>query len=135
MYQAVELKHSPEVKAIIRAGFPEYRKHKAYLDVYPESGMRINSYWSGGTHDEFAVVDLATGKAKNLPTQTHPFFDVAAHGIEGQSQDVDVDRVGNVRLRHLPEGFALVRAGYFCGKPATAHVYVNPSNLVKLLGE
>jgi hypothetical protein len=34
---------------------------------------------------------------------------------------------------HLPEGFALIEAGTFCGKPATAHIFLNPANITKLL--
>jgi len=44
-----------------------------------------------------------------------------------------VDERGNVTLKALPEGIALIQAGWFCGKPATATVWLNPNNLTKLL--
>jgi hypothetical protein len=50
-----------------------------------------------------------------------------------ENADVEVDHVGNVTLKRLPEGFALVAAGTFCGKAATAHVYLNPANMARLL--
>jgi hypothetical protein len=33
----------------------------------------------------------------------------------------------------IPEGIAIVETGIFMGKTATARVYVNPSNMAKLL--
>ena len=69
-----------------------------------------------------------------MPTSTHPYFDVARYGLANKENEViSVDHVGNIELKILPEGFALVSAGTFCGKPATAHVYLNPANLAKLL--
>jgi hypothetical protein len=134
MSDIIELKSAPEVKRVITAAFPGYKKHKAILGTFPESGLNINSYWDGGSKDEYAIVELATMNRKAMPTSTHPFFDIAARGMANQSNGiVETDHVGNVTLKVLPEGFALVRSGYFCGKPATAGVYLNPANFAKLL--
>jgi hypothetical protein len=96
--------------------------------------LSINSYWDGGSRTEFAVVELASLQRKSLPTRTHPYFDVAVRGLtNAENADLEVDQVGNVTLKHLPEGFALVAAGTFCGKAATAHVYLNPANMARLL--
>jgi len=133
MYQTIELKSAPEVKAVVLAAFPSYRKQKATLSVF-NGGVNINSYWDGGSRSEYAVVELASLQRKRLPTHSHPYFDVARHGIVNvETQDVAVDRVGNLTLIRLPAGFALVSAGTFCGKPATAHVYLNAGNMAKLL--
>ena len=128
----INLKDSPEVKAVVRAAFPSYRKLKASVQAfYP---MTVNSYWDGGSKDEFAIVELLTLQRRDLPTSSHPYFDVERRGLSStENEHVSVDRVGNVTLKHLPDGFALVRAGTFCGKPATAAVYVPDSNLTKLL--
>lgn len=135
MIQTVTLKTSPEVKRVILAAFPSYKKHSAFLSVF-NGGHSINSYWDGGSRDEYAIVELATLTRKTLPTRTHPYFEIAARGLCNQeTQDVHVDHVGNVTLKHLPDGFALVSAGTFCGKPATAHVFLNPENMAKLLGQ
>jgi hypothetical protein len=81
-------------------------------------------------------VELATMQQKNLPTSTHPFFDVANRGMANQENPiVATDHVGNITLKVLPEGFALVSAGTFCGKPGTAKIYFNPANLSKYLPE
>jgi hypothetical protein len=126
------LKNAPEVKQVITAAFPGYKKHRAYLSEF--SPMQINSYWDGGSRDEFAIVELATMQRKSLPTSSHPYFDVAARGMANQSNEiVESDHVGNVTLKVLPEGFALVSAGTFCGKAATAHVFLNAANMTKFL--
>jgi hypothetical protein len=79
-------------------------------------------------------VELSSLQRKSLPTRTHPYFDVAVRGLNNtENADIEVDGVGNVTLKRLPEGFALVAAGTFCGKPATAHVYLNSANMAKLL--
>jgi hypothetical protein len=136
MSQRIELKTAPEVKRVILAGFPGYRKQDAYLDVFPAHGVNINSFWDGGSRAEFAVVELATLNRKQLPTQTHPFFDLEARGIRSmQDQFVTVSPVGNVTLKAIPEGFALIEAGTSCGKSATARVLLHPNNFAKALVE
>jgi len=133
MYHTITLKSAPEVKAVILAAFPSYRKLKATLSVF-HGGININSYWDGGSKDEYAVVELASLQRRSLPTHSHPYFDVTRHGLANtENQDVSIDHVGNLTLKRLPEGFALVAAGTFCGKPATAHVYLNVENMAKLL--
>jgi hypothetical protein len=131
--QTVTLKTAPEVKAVVLAAFPGYRKHNAFLSAFG-GGLSINSFWDSGSRSEFAIVELASLQRKSLPTRTHPFFDVAVRGLANtENADVEVDHVGNITLRKLPEGFALVAAGTFCGKAATAHVYLNAANLARLL--
>jgi hypothetical protein len=129
----VTLKIAPEVKAVVLAAFPAYRKQNAFLSAFG-GGLSINSYWDGGSRTEFAVVELASLQRKSLPTRTHPYFDITVRGLANtENADVEVDHVGNITLRKLPEGFALVAAGTFCGKAATAHVYLNPANMARLL--
>mgnify|MGYP001563450181 CR=1 FL=1 len=129
----ISLKSAPEVKRVVTVAFPEYKKHNAYLSVFPEAGMNINSYWDGGSKDEYAIVDLATMTQKPMPTTTHPYFDIMAKGIQGENAFLEVSQRGNVTLKVLPENFALVSAGTFCGKRATAHVYLPAQNMPKLL--
>jgi hypothetical protein len=126
--QTINLKLAPEVKAVIQAAFPGYKKHSAFLSEF--SSVSINSYWDGGSKSYYALVELATNRTKALPTSTHPYYDL--NGANGSNQDVTVQN-GVVTLNRLPEGFALVENGTFCGKPATAHVWVNAANLTKLL--
>ena len=130
----VNLKSAPEVQRVVRAAFPSYAKHNAYITDFPSCGCNINSYWDGGSRSEYVIVALDTVQRKALPTSTHPYFDVARKGVAGtETPDIAVDHVGNVTLKHLPEGFALVEAGIFCGKQATARIMLNPANITKFL--
>jgi hypothetical protein len=132
--QTVELKSVPDLKRVIVAAFPTYKKTKALVSVFGDHGVQINSYWDGGSRSTFAIVELATMRPKHLPTRSHPYFEVAAQGLANQSNElIEVDHVGNVTLKVLPEGYALIEAGTFCGKPATAHVFLNPANMPKLI--
>jgi hypothetical protein len=129
----VELKSAKDLKAVIEAAFPSYRKRRAFVSVF-NGGARINSYWDGGSRSEFALVELASLRRASLPTATHPYFDVQARGMANASDNmVEVDHVGNITLKTLPEGFVLVEAGTFCGKAATAHVFVPAANMPKFL--
>ncbi len=128
--QTITLKSTPDIKRVITAAFPGYKKQSAFVSAFTEHGVNINSYWDGGSRDVFAVVELATGRAKQMPTRSHPYFDIAAAGLLNADNGVlEVDHVGNVTLKTLPEGYALIQSGTFCGKPATAHVYLNPANM------
>lgn len=131
----IELKDHAEVSRIVRLAFPDYRKRRAFVSAF-HGGKNINSYWDGGSRSEYAIVNLVTGERKNLPTATHPYFDIAARRLLNTSTNdgyVSVDHVGNVRLNALPDGYVLVQAGTFCGVPATAHLFLNDANLIKLL--
>jgi hypothetical protein len=130
--QRIALKTAPEIQRIIKLAFPSYRKRAAYLSPFRPTA--INSYWDGGSRDEFVLVNLDTSRAVPLPTATHPYFDVAAKGLVNKSSDtISVDRVGNITLQQLPDNHALIQAGTFCGKPATARVLLNPVNITPML--
>jgi hypothetical protein len=130
----LDLKAAPDVKRVVLAALPGYRKYNAYLKVFPSCGVGINSYWDGRSKEEFAVVDMATGRTKLLPSASHPYYDIARQGMAGaKNAIVAVDHVRNVTLNVLPEGYALVRAGTFCGKPAMAYVVVPAVNMARLL--
>lgn len=134
MYQTVLLKQHPELRRVILAAFPNYRKLKASISTFRP--MSINSYWDGGSRDEYAVVDIAARQSVAYPSAGHPYFDVAGRGIaDVEDPHIAVDHVGNVTLKHLPLNYALVKAGTFCGKPSTACVYVNDANLIGMLPE
>lgn len=132
-YTRYNLSQNLSIKAVVKAAFPDYRKRDAVVTVWGGSHS-INSYWDGGSRSEYAIIELATLQRHPLPTSTHPYFDVAARGLaNAQDEHISIDRVGNVTLKHLPDGFVLVQAGTFCGKPATAYVRVPPNNMPKLL--
>jgi hypothetical protein len=131
----VNLKQYPELKRVILQGFPGYRKHSAFVHTF---GGRVNisSYWDGGSKDYFSVVELQSGRSHPISGSSHPFYDIARHGMANQqSADgfVSSDHVGNVYLNELPEGFALVRSGTFRGKPGVATIYFNAADMPKQL--
>ncbi len=133
MLDAIELKSAPDLKRVVTAAFPGYKKHRAYVSVF-NGGVNINSYWDGGSRDEYAIVELETLQRRALPTSSHPYFDVARKGlVDVETAAISVNHIGGVTLKILPEGYALVAAGTFCGKPATAHVYLNAANMPKYL--
>ena len=132
-YMSIVLKQNPSIKAVVLAAFPSYRKLKVTFSVF-NGGIHINSYWDGGSKDEYRIVELATIRSHGSPSSSHPYFDVARHGLAyAEDESISVDRVGNVTLKRLPSGFCIVSAGTFCGKPATAHLYVHPDNMPRLL--
>lgn len=112
----ITLKDSPEVLRVIRAADATYRKHKAWLHA-AETVALSGTYWDGGSRDTWTAVDLATGRSKGAPQ-----YDPAQFGGPATAPVVAI-----------PEGVAIVRTGIFCGKPATASVYLHPSNMAKLL--
>ncbi len=125
--ETINLKASPEFTRIIRAAFPSYKKKNVFLSEFSEgSSVTINSMWDGGSRSVFVLVELSTLQVKALPTASHPYFDM--HGVTETTPDVVITR-GIVDLVRLPEGFALIEGGSFCGKPATAHVYLNSRNI------
>jgi len=132
-YTTVRLSSTPDVRDVVRAAFPDYRKREAIVCTF-YAGLRINSYWSGGTRNEFAVVELATLRCHNLPTATNPLYDVALRGLANKADGfVKIDEAGNITLKTLPDGFVVVRAGDFCGKRATAYVFVPAANMPRFL--
>ena len=105
---------------IVSAAFPKNRKDIA---IRKFCGPKpVNSYWDGGTKDEYVLVSLVDKQSLGLPT-SHPYFD----------RKDDGSRVGNVELRELPPNVVLVQGGTFCGKAATVTVFVRPDNLATLL--
>ena len=116
MFQTIELKQHPEIRAVVQAAFPTYKKHKAYLSVTTE--VRLSgTYWDGGTRHTYVAVNLATKRSQGAPQYNPPQF--------GGPQTTPVVT--------LPEGVVIVEGGIFCGKPATAHLHVHPNNMAKLL--
>jgi hypothetical protein len=127
--ERINLKDSPSVRAVIVAAFPSYRKHAAYVHTFGPHGKSVNSYWDSGSRAEYALVHLATCQCRALPTATHPYYDIGRALFNAENQDLAVDHVGNVTLKRLPAGFALVEAGVSCGKAATASVYYSAETL------
>lgn len=131
----VELKNSPALKRLVKGAFPDYRKRNVFVSPFAANGEHVNSYWDGGSRDEHVLIEINTLRTKPLPT-SHPFYDLAGKGISNvEDEYVTIDSAGNVRLKTIPRGYALVTAGTFCGKPATAHIKAHPDDLPTLTGK
>ena len=110
----------PGIGPIAAAAFPSNRK-PIVVDEF-KGPRNVNSYWDGGSRDEYRLVELESRRVFAVPT-SHPFFDRRDDG----------ERCGSLQIAELPPGTALVCGGTFCGKPATVRVLLRPENLAKLL--
>ena len=127
--QSVTLKDNQAIRRIVNSAAGNYKKQKAYVSEF-SGNTNISSYWDGGSKSYYTIVEIASGLKKALPTSTHPYFDIAVAGMANcETPDVESDERGNLYLRRLPQGFALVETGIFMGKTATAHVYLSPEDM------
>lgn len=73
--------------------------------------------WCGGSKSEYSAVNLQTGRSVYRNMGYAAPWDNEFEGMEVA----------------VPEGVAIVEHGHSCGKPMTIKIYVNPSNMPKLL--
>jgi hypothetical protein len=114
MYQTVEVKQHPELKRLLQAADPSYKKHKVSVHVCKSVSMH-DTYWSGGTRYTCTAVRLDNCKAVTGPQFNPPNFG-------GPSPTVEI-----------PVGVAIVKTGIFCGKTAQASIILNPEDATKAL--
>lgn len=112
----VKLADHPEVKRIVLAADPSYRRKTARV-MAVETIALSGTYYGGGTRSTYTAVDLVTLKAGAAPQYDPPQF--------GGPKKPPVCEI--------PVGVAVVETGYFCGKVAQAYVNVRPSNMARLL--
>lgn len=100
--------NTPEVVSLVKKAFPEYNGRR--ISVEPFHGpMAMNSYWSGGSRDYWAIVNMVTGQQVQIQENGTPW------------------NPGIAPLQALPVNAAIVRHG--CGPYESVTVYVNPENL------
>lgn len=112
----IKVKLSPEIRDVIRAADPDYRKHDVYVHVV-ETVTLSGTYWDEGSRDTYTAVNLSTRRAVPAPQWAPSQF--------GGPQAAPTVT--------LPAGVAIVRTGVFCGKPATATVYVRAADVTPFL--
>ena len=98
----------PEVREIAAKAFPEYTGRR--FSVQPFTGsMPATSYWSGGSKDDWCLLNLATDKTWRVPENGSPYSGKA------------------FRVGKLPANIVLVRhtRGTYC----SLTIFVNPANL------
>ena len=115
-YQTVKLSSSPEIARLIRAIDPSYKKHNATVWVR-DTVTLSGTYWDGGSRNTYHAINIRTRQVGAAPQYNPPQFG-------GPVEDPTVP---------VPAGAAIVRTGVFCGKTATAVVYLNPADVSHLL--
>jgi|GEM_PF-2620436 len=111
--------HTAEYAAalrIVRAALPAYAKHSILLAV-TDSVTLSGRYWSGGSRATYTGLSKEFGgyaggqgwrPARQFPGQVAPPF-----GPGGDSETVT-----------LSDTYCVVESGVFCGRPATAHLFI-----------
>jgi hypothetical protein len=112
-----QLTMTQDVKSLLSQVDPKAsRKRSFFFSLFPAKGMDLDSYWSGGSRDYYAIIELATGKRHDVGSN-HPMFEAGKPRYLGT----------------LPEGFVLLQYGVFCGKTATPYVYLNQADAPRLI--
>lgn len=115
-YMTIKLADYPEIKALVQAADPKYKKHSATVWV-AETVTLSGTYWDGGSRSTYAAVNIATKRVGPAPQYDPPQFG-------GPRQPPKVE---------LPRGAVIIETGFFCGKPRTATVYVRPEDVFPTL--
>ena len=112
------------MQTVTLSGFPEiarliprcvgYKKRKAFIQSRTEKSLS-NTYWDGGSRSSYTIVNIITGQITTCAQYAPPQFG-------GTEPVVKIDN-----------DIAIIETGVFCGKPATASVFVSPENYNKLL--
>jgi hypothetical protein len=106
-----------DIKPIIQATFPNYRKREVIIEV-TEKVTFHNLNWSGGTRSEYRACDIAGNSIGNKVNINKP----SPWNNPYEGKEIS-----------LPEHAVIVEAGFFCGKEVKAMVYIHPANMPKLL--
>ena len=113
---------TPEISRVVRASGVNGKRNGDVSVIEFRGPRTLNSYWDGGSKEEYCLVDMVTLKTWSMPT-SHPYFDRRPDG----------QRCGNLEIAELPPNVCLVQGGTFCGKPASIRIHVRPENLEPLL--
>ena len=108
---------SSEVKGIIAATFPSYRRRE--VRIQPRESVTLhNLNWSGGTRAEYKACTI-TGeplRARNDMNAPAPWD----NPFEGKTVPI-------------PPGVVIVEGGYFCGKVGLLYIHCHPSDMPRYL--
>lgn len=104
---------APEVQSLVRTAFPGYSGKRFTVETF-SGPMVLNSYWSGGSRDYWALVNMATGKVFTVPENGTPWTNPRGF-----------------KVGRLPLNLALVR--HSKGHYESTCVYVSPENISKYL--
>ncbi len=105
------------VKKIIDATFPDYKKRKVYVSA-SESVRLYGLNWDGGSRSQYRACTIngeTNGKHIDMSRQA-PW--------NNQYEGLEIN---------IPPDCVIVSGGVFCGKTATLHLHVHPSNMLKFI--
>lgn len=116
MAYGIEIR-TKEVKPIIKATFPKYRKLTVRV-IATEKVTFSGLNWSGGTISDYkaCTIDGKPIDSKHDMSMPHPWN----NPFEGLTID-------------LPRGAVVVESGFFCGHKRQIYIYVNPEDMPKWL--
>ena len=108
---------SKDVRHIIDATYPDYRKHNVYIKA--TDNVTFHSVnWAGGSKSEYRACTI---DGKSLKSNVDMGL---AHPMDNQYEGMKVA---------LPIDHVIVEGGYFCGKKSTLYINVHPDNMPKLI--
>jgi hypothetical protein len=114
----------PEVVALAKRAFPDYRGRTFKLRVDPRPNRLTDTYWDGGSRSRYVFIRIDDGRIYHLPDFISggflPTADAALRTLDS------VPMVPNV---------ALVRHAVFCGKDCGLTVTLHPDNLPRQLAD
>lgn len=112
----INLASEPNFSKIIKRVEPGYKKREAAFSVRDTITLE-GTYWDGGSRSTYTAINLQTLQTSAAEQFAPPQFGGPRHAPAVT----------------IPDGVAIVETGIFCGKPATARVYVNSRTVSPLL--
>ena len=104
---------SKQVKHLINATFPEYRKRTVFISASDKTTIRdVN--WSGGTKSVYKACSLDGRPLKTTVNMGGPA------SWENPFEGLEIN---------IPPGMVIVQGGHFCGKPSTLFITINPVDM------
>lgn len=97
-----------QIAPLLEVSFPEYAGRKFFAE-FASIYRFYNTYWDGGTKNEYKVINMDNGETSGIPVTCAP-WDI----YEGLAVSI-------------PENIVIVRHSYFCGKDVGITFYAHPS--------
>lgn len=94
---------------IARAAFPQWKGRKVTVNTTGTASV-YGTFWDGGTKNEYAAIDLATGRISH------------ADNALGTPAEMG-GKAGDYKTR-VPVGVAVVQWSVFCGRDCGCTVYL-----------
>jgi hypothetical protein len=108
---------SKDVKEIILATFPGYKKRNVY--ICPNDKVYLGGLnWSGGSRSEYRACTITGRSLSNQYDMSAP----APWNNPFEGKEIAI-----------PQGYIVVKGGHSCGKEATLQINVNPADMPRYL--